>query len=91
MTTKLECARQLLAVALETAPEGVRDSARLGDPEAWDSLAHLRLILAIEAELGTNSARNKSSRLNVWPMSRRSWMGLKRRKCRLVRRGGQLI
>ena len=49
--TVLEDARQLLACALELTPETVPDSARIGDPEAWDSLAHLRLILAIEAKL----------------------------------------
>lgn len=50
--TGLEDARQLLASALEVAPDAVPDWARLGDPQAWDSLAHLRLILAIETKLG---------------------------------------
>lgn len=50
--TRLDGARRILASALELAPDAVPDSARLGDPDAWDSLAHLRLILAIEARLG---------------------------------------
>lgn len=52
MTAHLETARQILAEALELEASAVSASARLGDPEAWDSLAHLRLILAIEAKLG---------------------------------------
>ncbi|MEM7122318.1 MAG: acyl carrier protein [Pseudomonadota bacterium] len=52
MTASLDSARQILAEALEVEPETVSAQARLGDPEAWDSLAHLRLILAIEAKLG---------------------------------------
>ena len=52
MTTNLEGARDVLAVALEMTADQVDDSARMGDPEAWDSLAHLRLILAIEEKLG---------------------------------------
>ena len=52
MTERHELARQLLADALELAPEAVPDSARLGEPETWDSLAHMRLILAIEVKLG---------------------------------------
>ena len=52
MTASLDSARQILAEALEVEPDAVSASARLGDPEAWDSLAHLRLILAIETKLG---------------------------------------
>jgi acyl carrier protein len=52
VTGDLEHARQLLAGALELAPDKVPDSARLGVPEAWDSLGHMRLILALEAKLG---------------------------------------
>ena len=52
MTTNLDGAREILAAALETSVEQVHDFARLGDPEAWDSLVHLRLILAIEEKLG---------------------------------------
>ncbi len=52
MTINLDCAREILAAALEITTDRVPGSARLGDPEAWDSLAHLRLILAIEEKLG---------------------------------------
>ena len=52
MTTNLDNAREILAGALETSADQVADTARLGDPEAWDSLVHLRLILAIEEKLG---------------------------------------
>lgn len=52
MTTSLDNAREILAGALEMSADQVVDTARLGDPEAWDSLVHLRLILAIEEKLG---------------------------------------
>jgi len=52
MADEFDLARQVLANALELAPEAVPDTARLGEPEVWDSLAHLRLILAIEVKLG---------------------------------------
>jgi acyl carrier protein len=52
VTSQRDSARRVLATALDLAPDAVSVSARLGDPAAWDSLAHLRLILAIEAELG---------------------------------------
>ena len=45
-------ARILLAGALELDPADVADDAAMGTVETWDSLAHMRLILAIEAALG---------------------------------------
>ena len=52
MTAARNDARQMLAIVLDLSGDAVPDSARLGDPAAWDSLAHLRLILALEARLG---------------------------------------
>jgi acyl carrier protein len=52
MTAARHDARHMLAVVLDLSGDAVPDSARLGDPGAWDSLAHLRLILALEATLG---------------------------------------
>ena len=45
-------ARTLLAEALAVGPESLPDDATLATVRAWDSLAHLRLILAIEAARG---------------------------------------
>ena len=52
MSAALDKARRLLAEALETAPERIADGASIHTIEAWDSLAHLRLIQAIERRLG---------------------------------------
>lgn len=52
MSEALAEARRLLAEALETAPERIGDGASIHSLEAWDSLAHLRLIEAIERRLG---------------------------------------
>lgn len=50
--TELTRAKQLLADASNVAPPAVPDEARIGHFERWDSLAHLRLILALEQQLG---------------------------------------
>lgn len=47
-----QTALQLLADALMLTPETVPAGARLGAVEQWDSLAHTRLLMAIEEKLG---------------------------------------
>jgi acyl carrier protein len=47
-----EHARALLARALGIGLEGVRDAAAIGTQERWDSLAHMCLVLELEAALG---------------------------------------
>jgi acyl carrier protein len=47
-----EQARALLAEAVNAGTGAVPDDARIGLLEQWDSLAHLRLLLAIEAKIG---------------------------------------
>ena len=45
-------AREILAGALEMAPDALPDAAAIGVVEAWDSLAHMRLVLALEEAVG---------------------------------------
>ena len=45
-------AKQLLAEATGADAASVPDTARLGGFARWDSLAHLRLILALEEKIG---------------------------------------
>jgi len=45
-------ARELLAEAIGTETAALPDGARIGSFARWDSLAHLRLILALEAKIG---------------------------------------
>lgn len=45
-------ARNLLAQALEVDPDLVAADASVATLEAWDSLAHVRLIAALEMRLG---------------------------------------
>lgn len=47
-----DAARELLAHALERPVSSVTDEAEIGRQEGWDSLAHVRLALAVEAQLG---------------------------------------
>lgn len=45
-------ARALLAAALEIDAAAIEEDASIATLEAWDSLAHLRLVQALERELG---------------------------------------
>jgi acyl carrier protein len=45
-------ARALLADAISAELALVPEDARIGVFERWDSLAHMRLILALEAHIG---------------------------------------
>lgn len=48
----LRGARVLAAEAIGVPADLLRDDAAIGSLEAWDSLAHMRLLLAIEEALG---------------------------------------
>jgi acyl carrier protein len=50
-TPPLAIARALLAEALFLALEDLTDDAALGHTPEWDSLAHTRLIMALEDHL----------------------------------------
>ena len=52
MTAELTHARTLLADATGVDVHAVPANAQIGRFEAWDSLAHMRLILAIEEQIG---------------------------------------
>jgi acyl carrier protein len=45
-------AKTLLAEAANCDAATIPDDVRLGRFERWDSLAHLRLVLAIEGQIG---------------------------------------
>ena len=44
--------RKLIAEALSVAPASLPENADIGQTEGWDSIGHIRLILAIEEKLG---------------------------------------
>jgi acyl carrier protein len=50
--TGMVLARGLLAEATGADVAAVPDDARIGNFERWDSLAHMRLILAVEHRIG---------------------------------------
>lgn len=52
MTAELTQARALLADATGVDAAAVPGDAAIGRFEPWDSLAHMRLILAIEERIG---------------------------------------
>lgn len=48
----LSAARALLAAALAIPEASLPATARIGGLEQWDSLAHARILLALEDKLG---------------------------------------
>jgi acyl carrier protein len=44
-------ARELMATVFRLKPDDIGESAVLGGLQGWDSLGHMRLVLAIEASL----------------------------------------
>lgn len=53
-----DAARKLLAEAINRAEADVPDDAMIDNLEAWDSLAHMRLLTALEQRLGQPLAPN---------------------------------
>ena len=51
MTEELLIARKLVADALDLAVEKIDENASIDTLESWDSLAHMRIILALESHL----------------------------------------
>ena len=45
-------ARNLMARVFDMPPASIPEDVQIGALEAWDSLGHLRLMLAIETALG---------------------------------------
>jgi acyl carrier protein len=48
----MDQARALLALALERPAESIPDDASVENFPAWDSLGHMRLLMALEERLG---------------------------------------
>ena len=49
---KLNIAKKILAKALKVPADSIPNDGDVHNLEAWDSLAHVNLILKLEAELG---------------------------------------
>ena len=58
-------AKTLLAVAADCDPAIIPDDARIGRFERWDSLAHLRLMLAIEEHIGRRLDPDEAVRIET--------------------------
>jgi acyl carrier protein len=56
-------AKTLLAQAANCELAAIPDDVRIGRFEAWDSLAHLRLVLGIEQRLGRQLDADEAIRI----------------------------
>ncbi len=61
--TDRDQARLLLAAAFNCAAAAIPDDVRIGGFEAWDSLAHLRLVLGIEQKIGRQLDADEAIRI----------------------------
>jgi acyl carrier protein len=52
MSQKLMSAKTFLADAIGASATAIPDDAHVTDYSSWDSIVHLRLVLALEAHLG---------------------------------------
>ena len=58
-------AKSLLAEAANCDPAAIADNAAIGGFEPWDSLAHLRLVLALEEQIGHQLDPDESVRIET--------------------------
>jgi len=56
-------AKKLLAEAANCDSAMIPDDVRIGTFERWDSLAHLRLVLAIEQKIGRQLGPDEAIRI----------------------------
>ena len=56
-------AKKLLAEAANCDSGTIPDDVRIGNFERWDSLAHLRLVLAIEQKIGRQLDADEAVRI----------------------------
>ena len=56
-------AKQLLADAANCDSATIPDDVRIGNFERWDSIAHLRLVLAIEQQIGRQLGPDEAVRI----------------------------
>ena len=61
-----EQAKILLAEAVNCEAAAVPDDVRIGGFDAWDSLAHLRLVLGIEQKIGRQLDADEAIR--IWSL-----------------------
>ena len=52
MSVAKESIKKLIANVLEVSIDKIEDELAVGDIPEWDSLAHMRIIAALESELG---------------------------------------
>jgi acyl carrier protein len=61
----IDGAKDLLAEAIGAEPAAVPGGARIGRFERWDSLAHLRLMLALETKIGRQLDPDEAVRIET--------------------------
>jgi acyl carrier protein len=63
--SEFQRAKKLLAEAAHCDPAMIPDDVRIGQFERWDSLAHLRLVLGIEAQIGRQLDPDETVRIET--------------------------
>jgi acyl carrier protein len=60
----------MMATVLEIAPDSINDDTSMDTVEAWDSIKHMNLVLAIEEEFGVSIPDEDAANITSYPLIR---------------------
>jgi acyl carrier protein len=59
-----------MATVLEIAADSINDDTSMDTVEAWDSIKHMNLVLAIEEEFGVSIPDEDAANITSYPLIR---------------------
>jgi acyl carrier protein len=68
--------RDVMGAILDLDPEALNDATSAETVEAWDSVHHMNLVIAVEDEFGVRLPENEIANLTSFPALREALMRL---------------
>jgi acyl carrier protein len=62
--------KDVMATVLEIAADSISDDTSMDTVEAWDSIKHMNLVLAIEEEFGVSIPDEDAANITSYPLIR---------------------
>jgi acyl carrier protein len=62
--------KDVMATVLEIAADSINDDTSMDTVEAWDSIKHMNLVLAIEEEFGVSIPDEDAANITSYPLIR---------------------
>jgi acyl carrier protein len=62
--------KDVMATVLEIAADSINDDTSMDTVEAWDSIKHMNLVLAIEEEFGVSILDEDAANITSYPLIR---------------------